>query len=345
MQRMISRGVMGAGLAIGVVALLGAGTAIAETIKLKLADRLPQEHYVARYTTEYWIDEVQKGTGGKVAIQRFPSERLGKSKDMLMLTKSGVVDIGEYVPGYLGDQMPLSTVGELPGIVPTACAASFAYEALARPGGLLDKAELKRQGLRLLYAVGLPAYQLFTSKQIGDLASLEGLKVRSTGPAMDSGLRQLGITPIRMSAAELNESFSRGTVDGTAFPAASIFSYDLQKQAKYATTGLSFGSSITFYAISTRVWDKLPADVQKVMAEAGERTTRHGCKLIDADDKAAFERLREGGTALVTLPDQQREKFNALLSPVAVEWADGQDKKGRAGSETLKAFRAAIPTP
>jgi TRAP-type C4-dicarboxylate transport system substrate-binding protein len=318
------------------------GASQAQTVTLKLADRLPQDHYVARYTTSYFIDEVQKATNGAVKIQRYPSERLGKSKDMLNLTRAGVVDMGEYVPGYLGDQMPLSSVAELPGMVPNACVASAAYQDLTKPGAFLDKNELAPLGIKLLYVAGLPAYQLFTSKKIDGVASFKGLKVRSTGAAMDSGLRALGIVPIRMSAAELNESFSRGTVDGTAFPAASLFSYDLQNQTKFATVGLSFGSSMTFYGISTKVWDKLPPAVQKAMVEAGERTTRHGCALIDKDDEEALARLQKGGTTLVKLSAEDQQAFRGMLEPVAVEWAQGVDKRGKPGTPTLEAFRAAV---
>lgn len=316
--------------------------AAAQTVELKLADRLPQDHYIARYATNYWIDEVHKAVGDAVKITRYASERLGKSKDMLALTRAGVVDMGEYVPGYLGDQMPLSGVFELPGAVPNACVASAVYEQLAKPDGYLGRNELAPLGLRVLYVVGLPAYQLFTSKKIDGLASLQGLKIRSTGAAMDTGLRQLGIVPIRMSSAELNESFSRGTVDGMSFPAASVFSYDMQGKTKYATSGLSFGSSMTFYAISTRVWDKLPPAVQKAMTEAGERTTKRACELIDKDDQAALKKLEAGGTTIVTFNPEDRRKFDALLEPVATEWAQSLDKRGKAGTETLKQFRATL---
>jgi TRAP-type C4-dicarboxylate transport system substrate-binding protein len=320
------------------------GASAQTRVELKMADRLPQDHYIARYATNFWIEEVSKATGGSLAVQRYASERLGKSKDMLTLTKAGVVDGGEYVPGYLGDQMPLSAVAELAGMVPTACTASLAYEELAKPGGFLDKNELAPLGIRLLYVVGLPAYQLFTSKKIDTFASFQGLKIRSTGAAMDAGLRQLGIVPIRMSAAELNESFSRGTVDGTSFPAASIYSYDLQKQAKFATTGLSFGSSMTFYAISTRSWQKLTPEMQKAVTEAGARTTRHACALIDKDDQATLKRMEGEGTTLVKLSAEDRKKYDDLLGRVATEWADGVDKKGRQGTATLDAFRAAVKT-
>jgi TRAP-type C4-dicarboxylate transport system substrate-binding protein len=321
--------------------LLAAG-AFAQTIQLKLADRLPQDHYVARYSTNFWIAEVEKATHDAVKIQRYPSERLGKAKDMMTLTKAGITDIGEFVPGYLGDPLLLSTVAELPGMVPDACAASLAYEKLAKPGGFIDRTELAPQGLHLLYVVGLPAYQLFTSKKFDGLAAMKGLKVRSTGPAMDDGLRALGMVPIRMSAAELSESFSRGTVDGMAFPAASIFTYDLQGKTKYGTDKLSFGSSITFYAISTRVWDKLPAAVQKAMSDAGAKTTRHACELIDHEDQAAVQKLVAGNMALVKLSAADRRQFDEELAGVAREWATTADKRGRKGSEALKEFTEAV---
>ena len=318
------------------------GGAAAQTVQLKLADRLPQDHYVARYSTNYWIDEVQKATGKKLVIDRYPSERLGKSKDMMTLTKAGITDIGEFVPGYLGDPLLLSTVAELPGILPNACAASLAYEKLAKAGGFIDKTELAPQGLRMLYVVGLPAYQLFASRKFDSLESMRGLKIRSSGPAMDAGLRRLGMVPIRMSAAELSESFSRGTVDGMAFPAASIFTYDLQGKTKYGTVDLSFGSSITFYAISLKVWNKLSPEMQKAMTEAGERTTKHACGLIDQEEQDAIKKLETEGMTVVKLSAEDRRKFDDELSVVAQEWADAADKRGRKGSETLKAFREAV---
>jgi TRAP-type C4-dicarboxylate transport system substrate-binding protein len=261
---------------------------------------------------------------------------------MMALTKSGIADIGEFVPGYLGDPLLLSTVAELPGILPNACAASLAYHELAKPGGFIDKTELAPQGLHMLYVVGLPAYQLFTSREFKDLATMRGLKIRSSGPAMDAGLRQLSMVPIRMSAAELSESFSRGTVDGMAFPAASIFTYDLQGKTKYGTVDLSFGSSITFYAIATRVWNKLSPAVQKVMTEAGDETTKHSCELIDKEEQDALKKLEAGNMTVVKLSAEDRRKFDDELGVVAKEWADAADKRGRKGTEALKAFRAAV---
>ncbi|MEQ8802111.1 MAG: alpha/beta hydrolase-fold protein [Haliea sp.] len=70
-------------------AVLGVGALVAGTaagaqdpVALKLLDRLPPDHYLARYATQYWIDEVEQATGGAVTIKRYPSSSLGKAKDM-----------------------------------------------------------------------------------------------------------------------------------------------------------------------------------------------------------------------------------------------------------------------
>ena len=115
---------------------------------------------------------------------------------------------------------------------------------------------------------------------------------------------------------------------------------------KYGTSDLSFGSSITFYAISTKVWDKLAARGcrRSLMTEAGDKTTRHACTpLIDQEEQDAIKKLVSGSNmTVVTLSPADRKKFDDQLAGVAQEWADAADKRGRKGSEALKVFREAV---
>ena len=47
---------------------------------------------------------------------------------------------------------------------------------------------------------------------------------------------------------------------------------------------------------------------------------------------------------VVNLSADDRRKFEDELSTVGREWADAADKRGRKGSEALKAFREALKT-
>src|SRR3546814_15988729 len=69
--------------------------------KRRVADSLPVGHFFAESGTKFWMAEVKRLTGGKVDFEYFPSEQLGKAKDMLPLTQTGVADVGYVVPSYV----------------------------------------------------------------------------------------------------------------------------------------------------------------------------------------------------------------------------------------------------
>jgi len=90
-------------LMIVVLAALVPASAHADKITLRLADGLPSGHIIDRLVIEPFIKQIAAETHGEVAIQHFPAEQLGKSRDMLRLTRAGVADIGYIVPSYQSD--------------------------------------------------------------------------------------------------------------------------------------------------------------------------------------------------------------------------------------------------
>jgi TRAP-type C4-dicarboxylate transport system substrate-binding protein len=148
--------------ALGVCVALAAGwPAHAEKTVLRLADGIPSGHIIDRLIIEPFIKAVSAASAGQIEIQHFPAEQLGKSRDLLMLTQSGVADIGFIVPSYMSDRMPLTTVTELPGIFQTTCQGNAALRALAADGQILDTQEFKANGIKPLIIFLIPAYQLW----------------------------------------------------------------------------------------------------------------------------------------------------------------------------------------
>src|SRR5574340_118633 len=87
----------------------------AGVIELRIADSIPTGHLIHRVITKPFMEGVEKATKGQVKFKHFPGEQLGKAKDMLMLTQSGMTDIGYVGPAYVSDKLPLTAVLELPG--------------------------------------------------------------------------------------------------------------------------------------------------------------------------------------------------------------------------------------
>ena len=162
-------------ISLAVAALCAVGTATAQT-KLKLADSFPVGHYLPKYFTTPMMERLKADPAAKgIEFEYYPAEQLGKAKDMLSLTQSGLVDIAYVGPGFVSDKMPLSVVSELPLPYTGSCQATLAYWNLARPGGLLDKKEFAPNGVRLLFTIVLPPYQVITRKPFASLKDLEGM--------------------------------------------------------------------------------------------------------------------------------------------------------------------------
>jgi TRAP-type C4-dicarboxylate transport system substrate-binding protein len=321
-----------------------ASTALAQAadpVRLRVADSFPKGHYLVKLVLEPWMEQVSKRTNGAVTFEHYPAQQLGKAADMLKLTQTGVADIGYVAPGYTSDKMPVSEVAMLPGAFDHSCQGTLAYWKLAR-NGVIAEQDYTANNIRLLLAVSLPQYRIFTVKQpVKDVADVTGLKLRSTGGAQDLTLRAIGSVPVRMAAPDAYESLSRGTMDGLLFPLESVVAYGADKLVKYSTDGLGFGSFIVAYSISDSAWKKLTPEVQKAMIDVAEEIIPSACQQVQKADDETKKSL-EARVRFETLQPEVNAKFKDLMKGVAKAWSEGLDARGKRGSDALKEFDAAV---
>lgn len=320
---------------------LVAAQASAQTLKLRVADVYPTTHPVSNTTIKVFMDEVKKRLGDQIEFEYYPAEQLGKGKDLLALTQQGVVDIGLVVPSYVSDKLPLSAVSELPGAYATSCEGTTAMMELATEGVLAEQ-EFTPNGVRILIAHTFAPFQAFSSKPYEALASFQGQKLRTLGAVTDMTIESLGAVPIRISAPEINEAMSRGTIDGGLLGVATVLSYDLVPYVKSAVYGESFGGAFVSYAISETNWAKLTPEVQQAMTEAGQAASVNGCRKADEAVGQQFDKLRAANVQIVELSEADRTKFQESTTDIGRKWAEGLDGRGKPGTTVLDAFRAAL---
>lgn len=330
--------ILGTALALG----LAAG-ASAQQVRMKVADHFPPGDFIAESGTKFFMEEVKRQTNGAVQFDYFPGEQLGKTKDMLTLVNTGTVDIGYILPAYVTDKMPLSAVAELPGQFGNSCVGTLAYWKLARGDGILSKQEYGTNQARIVFAFVYPPYQLFTRKQaIEGIKSLEGLKIRTAGAAMDVTARTFNAVPIRVAGPEVYEALSRGTVDGMFFPYAAAITYNLIPLIKHVTVGESFGSTVNAYIISESRWSKLSPAAQKAIDTAGEATTRRLCKMADENVEKDVAAIRQKGVTVASFPAAERARVARMNTEIGDRWAADMDKRGKSGTALLKSYRAEL---
>lgn len=103
-------------------------TAFAQDVTLKLHQFLPAQANVPKYVLDVWADKVEKESGGRIKIERYPSMQLGgKPPELIDQVIDGVADIVWTVSGYTPGRFPTTEVFELPFMMTNAEAASHAY--------------------------------------------------------------------------------------------------------------------------------------------------------------------------------------------------------------------------
>lgn len=329
--------------ALGVAGLVAAsGTASAaldKEINLKLADTQSVKHPVSVDGAQYFIKRVGELSGGKVKITHYPAEQLGKSKDTLeILAGGGITDISFIGPSWYPGKLPLSTVGDLPGMYVDAVAASKAtWKVLSTT---IYEKELKKRGIRPLIAVLTPTYQVLSTKPIDDLANLSGMKIRSPGGTFENAAVALKATPVSMPANESYEALQKGVLGGAFANYIVAEGQKLNELIKFGTFGAPLGSFNNTYCINQKVWDSLPPEAQKILSKAGEETMDHLNAALAKREVELAKKWEQSGTMKVKyLNGAEQKKLFELLQPVQAKWVSDMDQRGLNGKEILAEFR------
>jgi len=332
-----------AALAVAATVALGAGAQAQTTTKIKIADSFPVGHYLPRYITTPMMEKLKANPAAKgIEFEYYPAEQMGKAKDFLSLVQSGVIDIAYVAPGFVSDKMPLSVVSELPLDFSGSCQATMAYWNLAKPGGLLDKKEFAPNGVRLLFTIVLPPYQIITRKPFSNLKEIEGMKIRASGSAKELVLKKLKAIPVLMPTPDVYESLSRGTIDGVLFPFNSLAPYEIHKLSKTGTIGENFGTFVANWVISEKRFQSLPPAVQQDLTAMGEQLTKAACTQVEKDEAGDIEKVKAAGVKLTPLSAADKATVATVMHDVAKDWADTLDKRGKSGTEVLNAFKAGL---
>ena len=327
-------------VAIGAVFLTsacGGSAAGDDTVTLKLAESFPDTHIVSQLLPQKFAERVEKESGGRLKIEHYPSEQLGKASDMIDVVENGTADIGFWGAAYLSDRLPLTTVGTLPGVYDDAVDGSQTLYDMSI--GSLGEAELEPLGSISLMAFTMNQYQLMTADQkIESVKDIRGLRVRTSGGYQESTAEQFGAVPVSMAGPEMYQAFQRGTINATFVTTDSMAPYELQEVLGYGTDNLSLGGFPGYYAISEQAFAGLDEELQKVVVDVGKDLSyEFGGEMAKYQAKVE-KQFAEDGFEIYSVDDQVKEDVEAVTGKVQDQWRDDMDSRDLPGSEILDEF-------
>lgn len=334
-------GVLGASLAF----VAGCSTVPdGDDMTVRVADSFAATHPIGRSGTTVFMETLEaKGPDAGMEIEYYASGQLGKQRDMPAVLRTGIAQIAAVSPAYVGTQLPLSNVGDLPGFTQDSCIGGNAMLEIMQPGTTLFETELAPQDVRPLWVAYIPGYEAMSGAfPVDSVEALNGKIMRSTGGAADRVVDRAGAAGVSMPLGDMYEAISRGTVEGTLASPISITPYGLEEVIAYSTDGARLGSFTVTYSVSNKVWNEMTTEQQEVLAEASELAQVAVCEELERSIDESKQAMRDSGVQMIEVTDAQRPEWEALAAPVRQAWIDDLESIGLPAGQVLDDFTAAL---
>ncbi len=310
--------------------LAAAGPALAQQ-RWQMASAYPDGNFHTRNIRDF-LGEVEKDTGGRVAIQLHSNASLLPMPQIKTGVQRGQVQLGEILLTAYSNEDPFFDADAIPFLVDGFRAAKRLAD-LQRP---YIEARMQRQGLSLLYTVAWPAAGFYTQVPMTSLDVLKGSRFRTFSPMTNRFAALVQANPVLVQQAELAQAFATGIATAMVTSAQTGVDTAAWDYAKVFTPA-SFSMTKNAVLVSRRALEGLtPADRDALLA-AAKRAEERGWKMAEESQKAAEARLGEKGLTIGGIPAEVQGQLNAIGRTMAEEWIQ---RAGEDGKKLLDQLRA-----
>lgn len=281
--------------AAGLITACLAGTASAADITLKLGHLANEENTWHKAAVKFG-EELSSLTDGRIAVEVFPNESLGKEIDLINGMQLGTVDAtitGESLQNWA----PMAALLAVP----------YAYKSLEHMDEVASgeigeniKAQIieKAQIRPLAYFARGPR-NLTSKRAIASPDELDGLKLRVPNvPLFVDVWKSLGAQPTPMAFSEVFTSLQNGTIDGQENPLALIKSANFNEVQKFINKTEHVRSWI-YLTVSEITWAKLSDDDKAAVQKAALTAQAYERALFLEDETKLVKELTDRGMTFV----------------------------------------------
>ncbi len=284
----------------------------------------------------FFKEEVEKRSGGRIAVTIYPNSQLGSEIDQIQsaLTGGGVdiVITGESMMTYIPE---LGILG-----VPYLITSDEHMEKVA--GGEIGK-EIEKlmmmdgDGFRCLaYFIRGPR-NVTSNKPVRTPDDMKGMIIRTPASTITvATFEAFGAKPTPMAFSEVFTSLQSGTIQAQENPLAMIKTGNFYEVQKYLNKTEHLRTWI-YFAIAERAFKALPADLQKIVTEVGAEMQAYERKLFVEGEKSLADELKAKGMTFIEDVDQAA--FAALADGAMQKLMNGEYSYLKPLYEKIKAVK------
>ena len=294
--------------------------------EIKLHSFVPPTHVIWTDVITPWAADVAKRSNNKLTIRLFPAMQLGgKPPELYRQMLQGITDATFTLPGYTSNDFPMMMLTELPGT------AKNAEDGTKKLWAHFDRFLARDfKGAKVLSLWNSDSASLMAkSKPLRTMEDIKGMKIRTPSAAQTAQLEALGATPIDMPAPAIYNNLDRGVIDASMIPMSAALDFKLIEVARYYTIDAPLGRSPFLVAMNQGRYDKLPADLRKVLDDTTGLPLSIKCaQTYDKKNSEAIEAAKARKYELIPLAAAERQRWLAAFKPMIQRQVDEAEKKG-----------------
>ncbi len=273
----------------------------------------------------YFIDLVEKNSGGRIKIEYYPNNQLGGDKEITGALMAGTVDIGKCAAGNLADWTDAAAFTDIPGVYKNAKQMRSVWQSDLREE-VTEKIKADTGLTPVMFDCdGGAARALFYNgnKEIHIPDDCKGMKFRTTGSDIEMALfKQVGIAPTPMAFTELYTGLQQGTIDGIYTHPAGTYGNKLCEVTKYCTI-INLSYITTFKLLSEKAVEKLGgegSELYNIVVEAGQEAEVQKDKLIEEKNNEIETLMTEEGVTIINVTEEEQKLWNQAAQAIWPEF-------------------------
>lgn len=271
---------------------------------------------------EWWADQVEKRSDGRIKVKSTYQEALLKAADILGGVSDGRADLGYISNAYYPAELPLSSVIEVPFTTANAEAQARALQELYATSSEFQ-AEWSKQGARPLYFPAIGSNIIATRKPMKSVSDLSGKSIRGLG-LINSALKEVGANPVAIAAPEIYEALQRGVIDGfSGFAFEVIPALKLQEVAPYVLDSGLGEYTAAIVIMNEKKYESLPQDLQTIVDQVSKEVVQKSIELLEQSEDTTCKAIKDTGGAVTRLSQSDVAKWKATMGNTLVDgWAE-----------------------
>jgi TRAP-type C4-dicarboxylate transport system substrate-binding protein len=270
------------------------------------------------------------------------SGTLAKPAGELEAIQTGLADMGVIPTGFHADKLPVYQVGYVTPFTTTDLV--LIHEVV---DGLVEKYPAFRETWDSLNQVTLSAsgipdnYILCSSKPIGSVADIEGLKVAGAGPNL-RWIEPAGATGVTGSLGNFYQLVDTGVVDAMLVWGEAVVSLKFYEVCSHYFDASLGGVNSYVINANRQAWERYPDEVKAAMIAAAKQYGIDIGKFAAELGAQAKDTVLANGGTVVEIDPQERTEMAMSLPNLAQEWVQALEARGVPAQAILTDYMQAM---